>query len=76
MWQNHGNVNVPYLDNIDDRRKLNLNWNDNDWSKQCRFLVFRNSLYSPLFLGGVFFFDLLFPPSEHFSRFGKRSADG
>lgn len=35
----HGNRNVPYLNRNSSKRNLNLNWYDNKWNENCRFLV-------------------------------------
>ena len=41
-WVNpNGNCNVPYLNRNGSERNLNLNWNDNDWNENCRFLAVR-----------------------------------
>ena len=46
-WVNpNGNRNVPYLDSNDAKRNLNLNWNDNHWNDNCRFLALRQSFHS------------------------------
>lgn len=46
IWQNsNGNRNVPELNWNGDKRKLNLNWFENDWNANYRFLAVRNSLY-------------------------------
>ncbi len=46
VWQNpNGDRNVAVLNYDDNRRKLNLNWFDNDWNDKYRFLAVRNSLY-------------------------------
>jgi len=39
-----GNRNVPYLDNWNDKRKLNLNWWNDDWNRNYRFAAVRNFL--------------------------------
>lgn len=45
VWRNfNGNRNVPYLWNDADKRNLNLNWYDNDWNDNYRFLASRQSL--------------------------------
>jgi len=42
IWTDaNGNRNVPYLDVNGHKRKLNLNWFDNDWNDNCRFLAVR-----------------------------------
>lgn len=49
VWVNdNGNRNCPYLDSNDSKRKLNLNWNDDDnhWNETCRFLAVGKSFYS------------------------------
>ncbi|MFA5163524.1 MAG: hypothetical protein WC441_03270 [Patescibacteria group bacterium] len=49
IWQNaNGNRNAPYLDVDDNRRKLNLNWFDNDWNENCRFLAVCKYFVFPL----------------------------
>ena len=35
-----GHVYSPYLNENDDKRKLNLNYVENDWNDNCRFLAF------------------------------------
>lgn len=46
-WRDsNGNRNVPYL-YFNDKRKLNLNWYDNDWNANYRFLAVRKSLLHP-----------------------------
>lgn len=39
----NGNRNVPYLNRWNDERNLNLNWHDNDWNGDYRFLAVRHS---------------------------------
>lgn len=39
----NGNRNVPYLNRNDSKRNLNLNWFDNDWNSDYRFLAVRHS---------------------------------
>ena len=41
------NRHVAYLDRNDRKRKVNLNWFDNDWNANYRFLAFRKSFHSP-----------------------------
>ena len=44
-WVNpNSNRNVPYLNGYNGNRKLNLNWFDNDWNDNWRFLAVRNFL--------------------------------
>ncbi len=44
-WVNaNGNRNVPYLNVNGDKRKLNLNWFENDWNSDHRFAAVRNFL--------------------------------
>lgn len=44
-WTNpNGNRNVGYLNSNSDNRKLNLNWFDNRWNPNYRFLAVRKSL--------------------------------
>lgn len=48
IWTNRdGNRNVPYLDNWNGKRKLNLNWFENRWNDNCRFAAVRNCLPAP-----------------------------
>jgi len=56
VWQNpSGNRNVPYLNWDDSKRNLNLNWLENDWNENYRFVALRKSLYfSRLILAGLF----------------------
>ena len=44
-----GNRNVAYLNRNGSKRNLNLNWYDNDWNDNCRFLAVGNSLCFPSF---------------------------
>ena len=44
-----GNLNVPYLYENDNERNLNLNWFENDFNSNCRFLVVSKSIYFPVF---------------------------
>src|SRR3989344_7590643 len=48
------NRNVPELWNDNGKRKLNLNWFDNDWNRNYRFLGVRHSYFSPFLMEGVF----------------------
>lgn len=38
----NGNRNVPYLNKDGSKRNLNLNWFDNDWNSNYRFLAVRH----------------------------------
>lgn len=72
VWRNpNGNRNVPYLDNWNDKRKLNLNWFDNRWNANCRFLAVRSSLsfFSPLLGVGLIFCILSEPSAKHSAAF-------
>ncbi|MCX6786408.1 MAG: hypothetical protein NTU85_01135 [Candidatus Kaiserbacteria bacterium] len=40
----NGNRNVPYLNRNDSKRNLNLNWWNNDWNSDYRFLAVRHFL--------------------------------
>jgi hypothetical protein len=40
----NGNRNVPYLNGNYENRNLNLNWWDDDWNDNWRFLAVRNFL--------------------------------
>lgn len=47
-WQNsNGNWNVPVLYKNERKRNLDLNWIENDWNENYRFLTVRNCFYSP-----------------------------
>lgn len=53
VWQNpNGNRNVPYLDWDSVERKLNLNWLENDWNAEYRFVAVCNIFCFPSCLGG------------------------
>ena len=59
----NGNRNVAYLWNDDNGRNLNLNWIDNDWNDNYRFLAVRKSLHVfsntlILWMGVVLFEDI------------------
>lgn len=44
IWLNRDdNRNVAYLNRNGSERNLNLNWYDNEWNDNCRFLAVRNS---------------------------------
>lgn len=63
VWtRSFGNRNVPYLYENDAKRKLNLNWYDNDWNDNYRFLAVRNFLYSLPFFGRVSFCNCFIQP--------------
>jgi len=51
----NSNRNVPYLNRNDSNRNLNLNWWDNDWNPDYRFLAVRyaHDFFRPL-TGGSF----------------------
>ncbi len=63
----NGNRNVAYLNRNDSKRKLNLNWQDNDWNEIYRFLAVR---YYPWFswdlFPGVLLTSCLFQPPSIF----------
>ena len=52
----NGNRNVPYLNRNDAKRNLNLNWWDNDWNDNYRFLAVRHCRYfsRPVWSGVLF----------------------
>jgi hypothetical protein len=51
IWHNaNDNRNVPVLNFDDNKRKLNLNWFDNDWNDNYRFLGVRKCFYYPVFI--------------------------
>ncbi len=56
-----GNLYVPYLNDWNGERNLNLNYLENDWNGNYRFLAFRNSLFHCLFL----------PTAKHSADFGE-----
>ena len=59
----NGNRNVTYLDRNDSKRNLNLNWWDNDWNSNYRFLAVRHSqCFSWDFVSGVLFKSCRFQP--------------
>jgi len=62
-WGSHDSRNCAYLNRNGSKRKLNLNWIDNDWNDSCRFAVVRKSLhFTPLFRRG---FLLRFAGASH-----------
>jgi len=62
----NGNRNVPYLNRNDRERNLNLNWWDNDWNGNYRFLAVRHCRYfSRPLVGGSFVYNLPPPAAEH-----------
>ncbi len=53
MWTNpDGNRNVPYLYKDDNERNLNLNWWDNEWNDNYRFMAVCNRLQTSSSFGG------------------------
>jgi hypothetical protein len=45
VWTNpNGNRHVPYLNNWNDKRKLNLNYRNDQWDRNYRFAAVRNDL--------------------------------
>ncbi|HBA36923.1 TPA: hypothetical protein DCZ15_03555 [Candidatus Falkowbacteria bacterium] len=53
IWHNtNGNRNVSYLNVDGNKRKLNLNWFDNDWNANYRFLGVRQYFISRSFGAG------------------------
>jgi hypothetical protein len=75
-----GNRNVAYLWNDDNGRNLNLNWIDNDWNGNYRFLAVRKFLrvfLNALILWmGVVSFAVFLPVSEVFSNFVQGNGQG
>ena len=65
----NGNRNVPYLNDWNDR-KLNLNWWNDEWNDNYRFLAVRNFLFWLIILGGLVY-QLASPSSEHLANFRK-----
>jgi len=52
----NGNRNVAYLNRNDSKRNLNLNWFDNDWNANYRFLAVRYyQSFSRDYFSGVLF---------------------
>ena len=51
----------------DDKRKVNVNRNDNRWNRDYRFAGPRNSLLSSQLFCGVFFLNLSQPTSQYFA---------
>ena len=71
----NGNRNVLYLDRNDSKRNLNLNWWDNDWNANYRFLGVRHYLcFSSDFVGGVLFRSCRFQPPSILPISAKRSV--
>ncbi|MFH1078587.1 MAG: hypothetical protein V1745_04915 [Patescibacteria group bacterium] len=66
----NGNRNVAYLWNDDNGRNLNLDWIDNDWNDNDRFLAVRKSLHAlrmPSSVGwGLFRLQMLLPAADVF----------
>lgn len=71
----NGNRNVPYLNRWNDKRKLNLNYYDNRWNDNCRFLLVGKSLCNEtpvlLLLDGRFICGLFSPSAKHPTCFIK-----
>ena len=66
------NRNVPCLNKDDSKRNLNLNWWDNDWNPNYRFLAVRNfHCFSRYLTGGSFVLQLFAPSTEHPTDFHK-----
>lgn len=61
----NGNRNVACLYYDDNGRNLNLNWFDNDWNGNYRFLAVRNCFHSSVFDGSFLFNDYLSFFSNH-----------
>ena len=62
IWQRLDNRNVPCLWSNTSKRNLNLNWFENRWNDNYRFLAVRNSLHSPPCAGFCFCSPLFHPP--------------
>ena len=75
----NGNRNVAYLWNDDNGRNLNLNWIDNDWNDNYRFLAVRISLHvylNTLILWmGVFRLQVFLPTSDILPDFIQGTGD-
>jgi len=68
----NGNRNVPYLNKNDSKRNLNLNWWNNDWNSNYRFLAVRHFYcFSRYLTGGSFVLQLFAPSAEHPTDFHK-----
>lgn len=65
----NGNRNVPYLNEDDSKRNLNLNWWNDDWNPDYRFLAVRHFHVSPALIGGSFVLQLLTPSAKHSAYF-------
>lgn len=65
VWVNSdGYRYVPELWSNSDKRNLNINYFDNRWNRDYRFLAVCNSLcFSTFFKGGFHFNDLIHPPN-------------
>lgn len=46
VWMHDGYRNVLCVNSDDGKRKLNVNWNDNDWNGYWRFPARRNALHA------------------------------
>ena len=69
-WVNrNGNRNVAYLWNDNGNRKLNLNWYENMWNDNYRFLAVCKHL---CFLRLSEVFKCFEPRADHFADFHKR----
>ena len=53
VWRHLNDRNVPILWNDSNGRNLNLNWFENDWNSNYRFLAVRNFLQKPPPCGGL-----------------------
>ena len=75
IWRDSdGNRHVPYLNRWnDDRRNLNLNYLENDWNGNYRFLAVRNFYHFSLdnFISGEFCLLFVFSNHQAFCRFLK-----
>ena len=66
IWRDsNGNRNVPYAWDNSGKRKLNLNYFENDWNDNYRFLAVRNSLFHQISL----------PTAKHSADFGECLAE-
>jgi len=66
----NGNRNVPYLNRNDSKRKLNLNWFDNDWNPMYRFLAVRHFHdFSRYFKRREFYFATVYATHRAFDQF-------
>lgn len=61
--QRNGNLNRAYVNGNENGVKLNWNWTDNQWNRNCRFVAVCNSSHAPsVYSEGVSFRSCLRQP--------------